>query len=104
MKRFLIPAMLAVALGVLALGQTPAQTPAQPAADASKDKALFEEVCSACHELELVTSQRASKEGWQSIVYDMLARGATVSDDNVARLINYLATTYPKATANAPRH
>jgi cytochrome c5 len=58
-------------------------------------KRLVEEVCTGCHGLDAVTSQRATKEGWQSIVDYMVARGATAKDEDIKIIVEYLAKNFP---------
>jgi len=59
-------------------------------------KKLVEEVCSGCHGLDVVVSQHADKDGWQSIVDYMIQRGASAKDDEVAIMVEYLAKSFPK--------
>jgi mono/diheme cytochrome c family protein len=61
-------------------------------------KKLVQEVCSGCHGLDVVVSQRANKEGWQSIVDYMVQRGASAKDDEIAKMVEYLAKNFPKET------
>ena len=59
-------------------------------------KKLVQEVCSGCHGLDVVVSQHADKEGWQSIVDYMVQRGASAKDDEIAIMVEYLAKNFPK--------
>src|SRR5262249_2983032 len=43
-------------------------------------KKILEDSCTACHDLDLVASQKLTKDEWQSIVSSMVAKGASVSD------------------------
>ncbi len=86
-------------------------TPAEPAAASGLDaggaanesrndiedvgKQAFEQVCSTCHGIELVTGMRNSRRDWQRVVDRMYQFGLTASDDEVARIVDYLAATYP---------
>jgi mono/diheme cytochrome c family protein len=58
-------------------------------------KKLVTEVCSGCHGLDVVVSQHASKEGWQSIVDYMIQRGASAKDEEVKIMVEYLAKNFP---------
>lgn len=97
MSRFVLLLCLAVAsFGGASLlnGQK-----APEAGDKEKDKALLEEVCGSCHDLEVVVNQHASKAGWQAIVDDMVARGATAPDEKIKRIVEYLAANYGREPA-----
>jgi mono/diheme cytochrome c family protein len=59
-------------------------------------KKLVQEVCSGCHGLDIVVSQRTDKTGWQQIVDYMVQRGASAKDDEIAKMVDYLAKNYPK--------
>jgi cytochrome c5 len=57
-------------------------------------KALFETVCSNCHELNVTTDQRKSRADWQATVDKMIAHGAPMTSDQAAQITDYLAKTY----------
>jgi competence ComEA-like helix-hairpin-helix protein len=59
---------------------------------------LVEHACSVCHTLEPVTSQRATRQGWKSIVENMVQRGAEATGDEQQILIDYLAKNFPRAS------
>jgi competence protein ComEA len=59
-------------------------------------KKLVQEVCSGCHGLDIVVAQKATKEGWQSIVDYMIQRGASAKEDEIALMVEYLAKNFPK--------
>jgi cytochrome c5 len=73
-------------------GQT---APSGGASDADAKK-ILENNCTTCHDLDLVASQKLSKDEWQSVVSSMIAKGATVSDKEAPVLVDYLAKTYKK--------
>jgi glucose dehydrogenase len=55
-------------------------------------KALLTKTCgTACHSIEIVTSQRMSAGDWNTMVRAMVARGAPASDAEVAAIVDYLA-------------
>ena len=57
-------------------------------------KSLVEKTCGAgCHSVEVVTSQRLSQTDWNSVVRNMVSRGAPASDAEVEVIVNYLANT-----------
>ncbi len=57
-------------------------------------KAVTEKMCAPCHGLENVVKARLTKEGWSKEVDDMVARGATGTDDEIEQVINYLAANF----------
>ena len=57
-------------------------------------------ICADCHEIETVISSRRTKIGWQQITDDMISRGATGTDDEIAAVIDYLAAHFGKVNVN----
>jgi len=49
-------------------------------------KDLFAAVCGSCHALDLATSQRKTREGWQATVDSMAAKGAAGSGEQFDRI------------------
>jgi cytochrome c oxidase cbb3-type subunit 3 len=80
----LAAALLAVPL--LGVAQTPAG--AQP---------VFQRVCSACHAIETVTSQRRTRAEWQESISSMVARGAKGTEEELALILDYLTLQYGPA-------
>ena len=67
----------------------------EPAADLD-GKALAEERCTVCHNLQTVTSAKKSRDGWQSTVERMIGKGATLNDAEKAAVVDYLTEAYPE--------
>lgn len=71
-------------------------------------KSTFENVCGACHGLDIITSQTGTHDVWQDVVDSMRGRGATGSDDDFKAIVDYLTKNFPppgaasKAPASAP--
>jgi glucose dehydrogenase len=61
----------------------------------SPDQALVNRTCSTCHALNQVISSGRTREGWRSVVNQMVANGAKASPDEITRIVNYLSRTYP---------
>jgi mono/diheme cytochrome c family protein len=57
-------------------------------------KRTFENNCLICHAEEMATRQRLSPVQWKTEVEKMVGWGAPVPEDELARLIDYLATTF----------
>ncbi len=73
-----------------------AQTPKLPD---GPGKATTERVCGSCHGAELVVGRQESRDGWSAVVGDMVQRGATGTEDELAEVVDYLATNFPKGGA-----
>jgi len=64
------------------------------AAFAQEDgKALLERTCTPCHKLNSTLSQRNSRTRWAAIVDEMVAKGAEATDQEIERIVDYLART-----------
>ncbi len=50
--------------------------------------------CALCHGLEIVTSQRLSRNGWNDIVERMIKWGAPVQPEDKKVIINYLSVNF----------
>jgi len=62
-----------------------------------KGKDLVASYCAACHGLDSVTSQKANKEGWETIVNYMVSRGLSATDEEIKTIVEYLAKSFPQA-------
>jgi cytochrome c5 len=78
-----------LAVGTLALGTAQAQDLPD-----GKGKDLLQQICTDCHGLDVITSQRATKDGWASIVDSMVSRGANGTKDQLDAIIDYLAKNF----------
>jgi competence protein ComEA len=67
-------------------------------------KTVTEKMCMPCHGLDNVVKARLTKDRWAKEVDDMVARGATGTDEEIDQVINYLATNFgpgaPKINVN----
>src|SRR5689334_8120500 len=59
-------------------------------------KKLLEDVCTTCHDLDLVSGQKLSKDEWAAVVSSMVAKGAALEQKDMPVLVEYLAKTYKK--------
>jgi hypothetical protein len=87
-----------LAAGLLGVGAAQAQEPAGaellppgPGRDATV------RVCSACHELGVVSQKQLDPAGWFDIVQMMKDRGANVGDAETTEIVAYLAKAFPPA-------
>ncbi len=70
-----------------------------PDGDAKK---IIEEKCTVCHDLTYITKQHLSKDDWTDMIKIMVASGATVTDDEIPVLVEYLVKNFgPEAAAPA---
>jgi competence ComEA-like helix-hairpin-helix protein len=60
-----------------------------------------EKVRSGCHEMDTVIMVRRTKIGWEEMVSDMAARGATGSDEELSALVRYLMEFFGKVNVIA---
>ena len=55
-----------------------------------KGKAIVQRDCKGCHALKVITSKRASREQWSTLVDQMVSRGADVPDEEIETVVDYL--------------
>ena len=58
------------------------------------NRELTVRVCAACHEPQRAASVRLTREGWHDVVMKMVGLGAKATDDEIAKVIDYLAEHY----------
>ena len=74
-----------------ASGQSAATSSAAGILPDGKGKEIVEMVCSQCHGLNNVAGSRRTLEEWDSVVSDMVARGAPLLIDEIDSVTSYLA-------------
>jgi competence ComEA-like helix-hairpin-helix protein len=72
---------------------------AQPESD-PKGAATFARVCSLCHDGARILSNRRSKSQWTEVIEKMMERGAQVSDEDFADVMDYLLRQYGRINVN----
>jgi competence protein ComEA len=82
--------MLGFSLAILC-----AQTPGLPEGEGRN---IVQNVCGSCHDADIVAGQKHTKEGWQGVVDEMVARGASVSDDEAKVIVTYLTKNFGEET------
>jgi cytochrome c5 len=75
--------------------QAAATTAAPAAASADAGKAILENSCGNCHDLDLVSNRTGTQAEWQDIVDRMNGRGAGIAEKDLPVLVQYLTKTYP---------
>lgn len=95
--------LLVVLLGSLlaacgAKDETAVPTPEQEeAAPGTLDgKALVEERCTECHDLGRVERAMKGEEEWKATVERMVGKGAQLSEEEQALVVQHLAEAYPE--------
>jgi competence protein ComEA len=63
-------------------------------------KTELQKVCGTCHQAERSAAVRLTREGWQSVIGDMIQRGAKGSDEEFAAILEYLSKNF---LGDAPR-
>ena len=90
-------AVLFVLAGRVSVGQQPAGRSREDLTrylPPGAGKALVAAQCSTCHDLAGVIRLRASKEAWEAVVIDMVARGAPLMVEDVDAMTAYLGDVF----------
>jgi len=66
-----------------------------------KGQEIVQQQCGGCHALKVVTSKRASRKQWSTLVDQMITRGADVPDEDVETLVDYLTKNFGPAPESA---
>ena len=85
----------ATLLDYLEKTQGPKQAATATTASADAGKAILEQSCANCHDLDLVSNRTGTQAEWQEVVDRMNGRGASVAEKDVPALVQYLTKTYP---------
>ena len=75
-------------LALLAMPAAARQLPDGPG------KAELQKVCGLCHQAERATAVRLTREGWEGVIGDMIARGARGTDEEFAAILDYLSKNF----------
>ena len=57
-------------------------------------KAELQKVCGICHQAERSAAVRLTREGWEGVIGDMIARGARGTDEEFAAILDYLSKNF----------
>ena len=93
-----IAASGAVAIAALPASEPQAIDPATLPAGEGRD--TLSRICSECHGLESVTAQRRTRTEWRGVVADMAGRGAQISEEELTKLVDYLAVHVGRVNVN----
>src|ERR1700680_1428058 len=78
-------------LGAMALGAA-----GQVQRPEGAGKKTVEAACASCHGLDVVIDKKLSREAWQGVVKTMVDRGASLTKDEAAHVVGYLAQNFGK--------
>ena len=93
MKIHLTAIAAAGALLLLMLGVTREAGSQEPFPEAPGRDTLFL-ACTQCHSIGKMVAAKLTTDDWQFLVYDMIARGAPVHQEDVADLTKYLQDNF----------
>jgi len=57
-------------------------------------KKLVEGTCGSCHGMDIVASAQKTKDEWAGVVREMIAYGASVKEDQISDVADYLSKNY----------
>lgn len=94
-------AILAVPIFPAMAGQSQPGKAATGAANLppGEGKDLVVSSCQGCHALTVITSQHKDESAWTDTIVEMRNRGANGSDEDMEKIIRYLATNFGPASA-----
>ena len=58
------------------------------------------QVCQDCHELDVITADNMTREGWKKMVAKMGERGAEATDEQFAAIVEYLTKYFGRINVN----
>jgi cytochrome c5 len=99
LKKVALVALMLVALfGVVACGnegatseETPVVEPTPGEATGLDGEAIVNAKCGGCHSLDQVFAYEADAVGWETVIDEMIAKGAQLTDDEKTAAAEYLA-------------
>ena len=71
--------------------------PASATVDLAAEKAVYEGLCTGCHETGLIEAQGRTPAEWDEVAHSMLDRGLVASPAEIAQIVDYLSKTFPAA-------
>jgi competence protein ComEA len=76
---------------------------ASPSPEDVAARATFEQVCGMCHEATLVGRSLRTPMEWEEVIGEMVALGATGTDEQFAQVTTYLLRNLSKVNVNTAR-
>jgi len=90
---------LVLAGSFAATGQEPTQRQPADGLPDGPGKSELIKVCGDCHEPTKATTLRLTRDGWSSVIDDMVKNGAKGTDKELELILNYLSTNFRGETA-----
>ena len=81
-------------VALLASAGWAAGEPEQQKSDPGRKLVL--DICTTCHEIDLITGQQLSREQWSTVIKGMISEGAVVTDEEFNLIVDYLAKNFGK--------
>ena len=76
-------------------GAVPLPEPIHVQPDGDSGRAILDRVCTVCHGLRAIEKYSySSPDAYKDLLSDMISRGAVISDEEVATIVEYLYKTY----------
>jgi cytochrome c oxidase cbb3-type subunit III len=66
-------------------------------------KAMVQNECGTCHAAELVLGKAMTRQQWNTVVADMVTKGAKIADADFTQIVDYLAVNLGPQSAGAGR-
>jgi hypothetical protein len=93
-----ITGIVFVAMSLPAFGN---DTPVHDKLPEDKGKQETARVCTGCHTIDTVITERHDRVGWQKVVDTMASRGADGTDEELKLIVDYLTKNFgPKESTN----
>jgi quinoprotein glucose dehydrogenase len=73
---------------------------AQTVLPPGEGRETVQRMCTGCHPIDVVTAARQTRERWQNIAQNMVARGAAGSAKDIDAVVNYLARNFGQPSTN----
>jgi cytochrome c5 len=89
-------ASLLVACGGATEDPAPGGAGGQETPAALDGKALHEERCTKCHDLQRIEAAKKTADEWKATVERMVGKGAELNAEEQSAVIGYLAEAHPK--------
>jgi competence protein ComEA len=91
--------LVAAAIAIITARHASAQSNEQ-LLPAAPEKEKMVKLCVGCHEIDLVVARRHTREEWDGVVEDMIARGSKGTEEELSLVSEYLSKYLGKISVN----
>jgi competence protein ComEA len=98
MIRILLLTAAGLAIGVIQPAKAQSNEQLLPA---GPEKEKMVKLCVGCHEIDLVVARRHTRDEWDGVMEDMIARGANGTAEELALVAEYLSKNLGKVNVNS---